>query len=650
MDVPIIPGPLPPNPLVSILTANYNYARFLADAVDSARAQTYANWEMILCDDASTDDSREVIRSLCATESRIQPIFNESNSGHGASLNACFAASRGELICLLDADDIWRPEKLEQVLAAAARSPSAGLLMHPLLKVGPGGRRLGIIPERPLRAGWFGPEMAATGGTPPVTLSSGLSLRRRVAAEIFPLPAGFRTTADMAVCVQALAITATEPVSQSPLCLMRFHGGNVTSTGARRSGAAVYEGVTRTHRLAFELAAKKSGLPGPWPAPWGVVLSDSLSRRLRGEIPWKDYYRLLRASPSRPAGTGRLWRLFFEWAPIVPPRAFPLVYRSAFAIRTQAFRLADTARREVPIATRPPKSPHFEPEPARAREPRLMNSTSRWAPRPSQALLPALQKIRIGLWASRNVENFPALLWSRIQMRPQGRLQLRSGPTFILNTTRSEISAVYEVFGCHVYAPLHPIPTTGTVVDIGSNIGAFAVYAAKHLVPNGRVLAIEPNPNCVRTLRRNLAENGVGHVEVREGAVGAGCGTAELNLHRGASTYSSIYGGGLGEGKLPVRIVNPKEILNWAPEIDLMKADCEGGEHALLWETTAKDWRGVKSLVLEYHLGFGTGYRSDTDLGLLEARLRELGFSVCSDTPKPGPFMGQIGIVRATRS
>ena len=84
----------------SIVISNYNYGRYLPDAIDSALAQTYADTEVIVVDDGSTDDSRRIIE---AYRDRIVAIF-KANGGQASALNAGFAASGGEVIVFLDAD------------------------------------------------------------------------------------------------------------------------------------------------------------------------------------------------------------------------------------------------------------------------------------------------------------------------------------------------------------------------------------------------------------------------------------------------------------------------------------------------------------------------------------------------------------------
>ncbi len=99
-------------PLLSVIVNNYNYDRFLRATIDSALAQTYRNIEVIVVDDGSTDRSRDVIESYGR---RISSIF-KPNGGQGSSFNAGFAASRGDLVMFLDADDQVLPTMATEVV------------------------------------------------------------------------------------------------------------------------------------------------------------------------------------------------------------------------------------------------------------------------------------------------------------------------------------------------------------------------------------------------------------------------------------------------------------------------------------------------------------------------------------------------------
>lgn len=103
-----------PNSLVSIITPTYNCARFIAETIQSVQAQSYTNWEMIISDDCSTDNTREVIAPYLASDSRIKYICNEKNSGAAITRNNALKVAQGRWIAFLDSDDLWLPEKLEK--------------------------------------------------------------------------------------------------------------------------------------------------------------------------------------------------------------------------------------------------------------------------------------------------------------------------------------------------------------------------------------------------------------------------------------------------------------------------------------------------------------------------------------------------------
>jgi len=99
-------------PLVSVIMPCYNAAPFVAEAIESVRAQTWDRWELIVIDDASTDTSRETIASICAIDPRVSLIDMPQRSGPGPARNAGVASAKGRYIAFLDADDLWHREKL----------------------------------------------------------------------------------------------------------------------------------------------------------------------------------------------------------------------------------------------------------------------------------------------------------------------------------------------------------------------------------------------------------------------------------------------------------------------------------------------------------------------------------------------------------
>src|SRR5580692_7737105 len=109
-------------PLVSILINNYNYAKFLDQAIDSALTQTYGKVEVVVVDDGSTDASLEI---MAGYGDRIVAVTKQ-NGGQASAYNAGFDASRGEIICILDADDLFLPHKVSRVVAAYEDNPEIG--------------------------------------------------------------------------------------------------------------------------------------------------------------------------------------------------------------------------------------------------------------------------------------------------------------------------------------------------------------------------------------------------------------------------------------------------------------------------------------------------------------------------------------------
>ena len=102
--------------LVSIITPTYNCGKFIARTIDSVLAQTYINWEMVIVDDCSQDDTKEVVKGYMEKDSRIRYECLESNSGAAVARTRAMELAEGQYMAFLDSDDIWKPEKLEKQL------------------------------------------------------------------------------------------------------------------------------------------------------------------------------------------------------------------------------------------------------------------------------------------------------------------------------------------------------------------------------------------------------------------------------------------------------------------------------------------------------------------------------------------------------
>ena len=107
------------NSLVSIVTPSYNSSAFIIETIKSVCSQTYRNWEMIIVDDCSTDNTVEVIENYIKenNENRVRVLINQKNSGAAVSRNRAIKEAKGKWIAFLDSDDLWEPFKLEEQIS-----------------------------------------------------------------------------------------------------------------------------------------------------------------------------------------------------------------------------------------------------------------------------------------------------------------------------------------------------------------------------------------------------------------------------------------------------------------------------------------------------------------------------------------------------
>ncbi|MFK8186109.1 MAG: glycosyltransferase family 2 protein [Phormidesmis sp.] len=224
-------------PLISVLINNHNYGRFLRGAIDSVLQQSYRAVEIIVVDDGSTDRSREIIRSYGHA---VVPVL-KANGGQDSAFNAGFARSRGEIICFLDADDKFVPDKLAKVVDCLSTQPWAKWCFHSLL----------------LRDIYTGETVGRTRAFPGQTQdystacdfrtamrwgrlpfypmsTSGLCFRRSLLANILPMPETFiNTSADRYIRSVVMA-TAPGYFIADDLTIQGIHDSNICTLRADR--------------------------------------------------------------------------------------------------------------------------------------------------------------------------------------------------------------------------------------------------------------------------------------------------------------------------------------------------------------------------------------------------------------------------------
>ena len=230
-------------PLVSILINNYNYGHFLAEAIDSVLNQTYPNKEVVVVDDGSTDHSREIIAQYGdAIVSVLKP-----NGGQASAFNAGFAKSLGEIICFLDADDLFVSYKVAAVVKALKNPQESAWCFHPLelvdltkkpltaLEPSHGNVSTQLCDVRSgMRQGGKGLRQKMPFSLP---ATSGLCFTRTLLEQILPMPeAEGIALGDTYLQFTAIALAQGFAIDRK-LALQRVHASNLYTRNANRKAA-----------------------------------------------------------------------------------------------------------------------------------------------------------------------------------------------------------------------------------------------------------------------------------------------------------------------------------------------------------------------------------------------------------------------------
>lgn len=233
---------------VSVLISNYNYARYLRAAINSVLAQTYSEYEVIVVDDGSTDNSHDVIRQLQQeTPDKVNPIFQE-NRGQGTAFNNAFEASSGEIIAFLDADDIWKPNKLQRVMEAFDTPDVVGV-MHQSERVDSKGNIIyGGSSNRKVLSEDLARLIVDTGNTWRYPPTSALAYRRSALEKVLPMdPVKWQLCADGCL-VYCTAFLGKIKTLNEVLMSYRIHGANNHASFASKRKAKYPAGTEMTNR------------------------------------------------------------------------------------------------------------------------------------------------------------------------------------------------------------------------------------------------------------------------------------------------------------------------------------------------------------------------------------------------------------------
>jgi glycosyltransferase involved in cell wall biosynthesis len=241
---------------ISIIINNFNYARFLAQAIESVLAQTMLPAEVIVVDDGSTDNSKEV---LSAYQDRVRIIYKE-NGGQASAFNAGFKASRCAWIWFLDADDFLNLDAVKNV--SQMLFPDVVKVQAPLILVNETGVETGgVTPFRKLSDGYVKEELLEHGDyTWPPT--SGNIFSRSMLESCLPMPEiPYRLCADFYLCSFA-GVSGKIKSLQTPVGYYRVHGNNsfygfsFNEERLKRNGVTLITAITRIEELirtAYEM-------------------------------------------------------------------------------------------------------------------------------------------------------------------------------------------------------------------------------------------------------------------------------------------------------------------------------------------------------------------------------------------------------------
>jgi len=264
----------------SVVVTNYQYGRFVADAIDSALAQTHADTEVIVVDDGSTDGSRDVIE---AYGDRVVAVFKE-NGGHGSAFNVGFERATGDVVVFLDADDMLLPNTLAQA-TALLEDRSVAKVHWSMFTVNETGERTGGMKEPVLPSGDLRDVVRRDGPMTeqalPSAPTSGNAYPRWLLDRVLPMPASeYRMSSDAYLfgLAPAFGRIATLP---EPGGLWRWHGVNTHKTtpfdakvrqavNDRRRQCAVLERLLRDEGAQVESADWQGN-------GWWERIDDSLS-------------------------------------------------------------------------------------------------------------------------------------------------------------------------------------------------------------------------------------------------------------------------------------------------------------------------------------------------------------------------------------
>ncbi|GAL11915.1 glycosyl transferase family 2:polysaccharide deacetylase [Vibrio astriarenae] len=214
------------SPKISIIITSYNYQNFIAESIDSVLSQDYPHIELIVVDDCSKDQSRDIISSY---GEQLTACFQEINQGHGAAFNKGFSAATGDLVMFLDADDFLLPSALSNAINAFPKD--ASLCQYRMALVDEKGQAFDVYPKLELQfdTAQQAEDKLLSSGYYQTTVTSGLIYSRAYLEQVMPMPSeDFRQGGD-GYLVSLAPLFGSVASSEIKLSGYRQHGANHSS-------------------------------------------------------------------------------------------------------------------------------------------------------------------------------------------------------------------------------------------------------------------------------------------------------------------------------------------------------------------------------------------------------------------------------------
>ncbi len=249
--------------LVSLVIPVYNRDTYLKTTIDSILAQTYTNFELIIWDDGSTDDSLAVANKYATEDSRIK-VFTADNTGQGAALVKAIAQTNGKYLGIVDSDDLLHPEALVKTLAVLESNSSVGMVYTDHVVIDANGKEKGIGKRCSIP---YSPERLLIDF---MTFHFRL-MRRDVYDAMGGFDANLGIAEDYDLCLRLSEVTAVEHLAE-PLYYYRWHSANISTTQQLRQA--------KCSTIAVNRALQRRGL----------------SQKLRLEVKLNPSYKLQRQS------------------------------------------------------------------------------------------------------------------------------------------------------------------------------------------------------------------------------------------------------------------------------------------------------------------------------------------------------------------